>query len=101
MLSNCGAGDDSRVPWTPRRSNQSIPKENNPEYPLEKLILKLKLQYLEFQYSLQLMQRVDLLKKTLMLGKTEDQRRKWWQRVRWLDSVNDSTDINLRNSGRW
>ena len=56
MLSNCGAGDDSRIPWTARRSNQSILKKINPEYPLEELILKLKLQYLELQYSLQLMQ---------------------------------------------
>ena len=77
-----------------------ILKETNLEYSLEELMLKLKLQYLELQYSLELMQRADLLEKTLMLG-MEDQRRKWWQRIRWLDSITDSTDMNLSNSGRW
>ena len=77
-----------------------ILKETNLEYSLEELMLKLKLQYLELQYSLELMQRADLLEKTLMLG-MEDQRRKRWQRIRWLDSITDSTDMNLSNSGRW
>ena len=78
-----------------------ILKETNLEYSLEELMLKLKLQYLELQYSLELMQRADLLEKTLMLGNMEDQRRKRWQRIRWLDSITDSTDMNLSNSGRW
>ena len=72
MLLNCGVGEDSlRVPWTARRSNQSIPKEINPEYLLEGLMLKLKLQYFGH-----LMQRADLLEKTLMLGKIEGRRRR-------------------------
>ena len=66
MLSNCGVGEDSRVPWTAWRSNQSILKEINPKYSLEGLLLKLKL-----QYSGHLMKRADSLEKTLMLGKTE------------------------------
>ena len=70
MLSNCGAGEDSRVPWTARRSNQSILKEINPEYSLEGLMLKTK-----FQYFGHLMGRVDLLEKTPMLGKIEGRRR--------------------------
>ena len=86
MLSNCFL----RVPWTARRSNQSILKEINPEYSLERLMLKLKLQYFD-----RVMQRVDSLEKTLMLGKIEGQRRRRWQRMRWLDSVTDSTDMNL------
>ena len=73
MLSNCGAGEDLRVPWTERRSNQSILKEVNPEYSLERLMLKLKLQY----YG-HLMRRTDSLEKTLMLGKIEGKRRKGW-----------------------
>ena len=74
-----------RVPWTARRSNQSILKEINPEYSLEGLTLKLKL-----QYSDHLMQRVDSLGKTLMLGKTEGRRRREQQRMRWLDGITDS-----------
>ena len=70
MLSNCGAGEDLRVPWTASRSNQSILKEINPEYSLEGLLLKLK-----FQYFGHLMQKVDSLEKTLILGKGEDSRR--------------------------
>ena len=69
-----------RVPWTARRLDQSIPKEINPEYSLEGLMLKLKLQYCDH-----LMQRVDSLKKTLMLGKVEGRRRRRQQRMRWLD----------------
>ena len=77
-----------RVPWTARKSNQSILKEISPEYLLEGLMLKWK-----FQYSSHLIQRADSLEKTLMLGKTEGKRRKEWQRMRWLDSITDSTDI--------
>ena len=78
-----------RFPWT-TRSNQSILKEVKSEYSLEGLMLKLKLQYFGH-----LMQRADSLEKTLMLGKIEGQRRRRWQRMRWLDSVTDSTDMNL------
>jgi len=77
-----------RVPWTARRSNQSILKQINPEYSLERLMLKLKL-----QYSGHLMWRANSLKKTLMLGKTEGRRGR--QRTRWLDSITDSMDMNL------
>ena len=79
-----------RVPWTTRRSNQSILKEISPEYSLEGLMLKLKLQY--FGY---LMRRTDLLGKTLVLGKTEGGRRRGRQRMRWLDGITDSTDMSL------
>ena len=79
-----------RVPWTARRSNQSILKEISPEYALEELMLKLKL-----QYSGYLMQRVDSLEKTLMLGKTEGRRRGGRQRMRWLDGITDSRDMSL------
>ena len=78
-----------RVPWTTKRSNQSIIKEINPEYSLEGLMLKLKLQFFG-----QLMQRTDLLEKTLMLGKTEGKRR-GWQKMRWLDGITDSMYMNL------
>ena len=77
-----------RVPWTARRSNQSILKEISPEYPLEGLMLKLKLQYLSH-----LNQRADPLEKSLMLGKIEGGRRRRGQRMRWLDGVTDSMDI--------
>ena len=79
-----------RVPWTARRSNQSILKEISPEYSLEGLMVKLKLQY--FGY---LMQRVDSLEKILMLGKIEGRRRRGRQRMRWLDAITDSMDMNL------
>ena len=79
-----------RVPWTARRSNQSILKEINPEYLLEGLMLKLKLQYFGH-----LMWRSDSFEKTLMLGKIEGGRRKGWQRMRWLDGITDSMDMNL------
>ena len=78
-----------RVPWTARRSNQSILKEINPEHSLQKLILKLKLQYFGH-----LMQRTDSLEKTLMLVKTEG-RRRGQQRMGWLDGITDSMDMSL------
>ena len=77
-----------RVPWTARRSNQSILKEINPEYSLEGLMLKL-------QYFDHLMRRADSLEKTLMLGKIEGGRRRGHQRMRWLDSITNSIDMNL------
>ena len=77
-----------RVPWTARRSNQSILKEINPEYSLEELMLKL-------QYFGHLMQRADSLEKTLMLRKTEGRRRRGWQRMRWLDGITDLMDMSL------
>ena len=79
-----------RVPWTARRSNQSILKEISPEYSLEKLILKLKLQYFGH-----FMRRVDSLEKTLMLGGVRDRRRRGQQRMRWLDGITDSMDMSL------
>ena len=79
-----------RVPWTTRRSNQSILKEISPEYSLEGLMMKLKLQF--FGY---LIQRTDSLEKTQMLGKIEGRRRKGWQRMRWLDGITDSMDMSL------
>ena len=79
-----------RVPWTARGPNQSILKEINPEYSLEGLMLKLKLQY--FGY---LLRRADSLVKTLMLGKTEGGRRRERQRMRWLDGITDSMDMTL------
>ena len=79
-----------RVPWAARRSNQSIFKEIRPDYSLEGLMLKLKLQY--FGY---LMQRTDSLEKTLMLGKIEGRRRRGWPRMRWLDSITDSMEVSL------
>ena len=81
---------EKRVPWTARRSNQSILKEINPEYSLDELILKLKLQY--FGY---LMGRADSLEKTLMLGKIEGGRRRGQQRMRWSDGITDSMDMSL------
>ena len=80
----------SRVPWTARWSNQSILKEISPEYSLEGLMVKLKLQYFGH-----LMLRTDSLEKTLMLGTLEDRRRRGWQRIRWLDGITDSIDVSL------
>ena len=79
-----------RVPWTARRSNQSILKEISPEYSLEGLMLKMKLQYFGH-----LMWRTDWLEKTLMLGKIEGRRRRGWQRMRWLDGFTDSIHMSL------
>ena len=79
-----------RVPWTARRSNQSILKEISPEYSLEGWMLKLKLQYFGH-----LMWRTESLEKTLMLGKIEGRRRRGWQRMRWLDGITDSLDMSL------
>ena len=79
-----------RVPWTARRSNQSILKKINPEYSLEGLMLKLKLQYFG-----PLMRRTATLDKTLILGKIDGRRRRGWQRMRWLDDITDSMDMSL------
>ena len=87
MLLNCGVGEDS---WTARKSNQSILKEINPEYSLEGLMLKLKLQYFGH-----LMGRTDSLEKTQILGKIKGRRRRGWQRVRWLDGITNSMDMSL------
>ena len=84
MLLNCGVGEESRIPWTARRSNQSILKKISPGCSLEGLMLKLKLQYFGH-----LMWRADSFKKTIMLGKIEG-RRRGWQRMRWLDGITDS-----------
>ena len=85
-----------RVPWTARRSNQSILKEISPEYSLEGLMVKLKLQYFGH-----LMQRADSFEKTLMLGKTEGRRRRGQQRMRWLDGITNSMDLGLGGLGSW
>ena len=91
MLLNCGVGEDSlRVPWTARRSNQSILKEISPGISLEGMMLKLKLQYFGH-----LIQRVDPLEKTLMLGWIGGRRRRGKQRMRWLDGITDSMDMSL------
>ena len=78
------------VPWTARRSNQSIPKEISPEFSLEGLMLKLKLQYFHH-----LMRRTNSLQKTLMLGKIENRKKRGWQRMRWLDGITDSIDMSV------
>ena len=90
MLLNCGVREDSSVPWTERRLKQSILKKISPEYSLEGLKLKLKLQYFGH-----LMRRTDSLGKTLMLGKIEGRRRRGPQRMRWLDGITDSMDMSL------
>ena len=90
VLLNCGAGEDSRVFWTARRSNESILKEINPEYSLEELMLKLKLQYCG-----NMTQTANSLEKILMLGKIEGKRRRGQQRMRWLDGISDSMDMTL------
>ena len=90
MLLNCGIGEDLRVPWTARRSNESILKEISPGCSLEGLMLKLK-----HQYFGHLMWRVDLLVNTLMLGKIGGRRRRGRQRKRWLDGITDSMGMNM------
>ena len=90
MLLNCGVGEDSRVPWTSRRSNQSILRDISPGCSLEGLMLKLKLQYFGH-----LMWRADSYEKTLMLGKIEGRKRRGRQRLRWLDGITDSMDMSL------
>ena len=92
MLLNCGVGYDCWVPWTARRSNQSILKEISPGCSLEGLMLKLKLQYFGH-----LMWRADSLEKTLILGKIEGRRRRRGQRMRWCDGITDSMDMSLGN----
>ena len=89
MLLNCGVGEDSRVPWTARRSNQSILKEISLGVSLEELMLKLKLQ--SFGH---LMRRVDSLEKSLMLGVIGGRRRRGRQRMRWLDGITDSMGVS-------
>jgi len=95
MLLNCGVGD-LRVPWTARWSNQSILKKISPKCSLERLMLKLKLQYCGH-----LMWRTDSLEKTLMLGGIEGRRRRGWQRMRWLDGITNSWTLVWVNSGSW
>ena len=92
MLLNCGVGEDSRVPWRARRSNQSLLKEINLEYSLQELMLKPKLQHFGH-----LLRRADSLEKTLMLGKIEGRIRRGWQRMRWLDGITDSMDMVLQS----
>ena len=90
MLLSCGVGKDLRVPWTAKRSNQSILKEITPEYSSEGLSLKLILQYFGH-----LMRRVDSFEKTLMLERIEGRRRRGQQRMRWLDGITDSMVMSL------
>ena len=90
ILLNCGVEEDSRVPWTARKSNQSVLKEISPKYSLERLMLKLMLQYFGH-----LMQRANSLDKTQMLGKIEGRRRRGRQRMRLLDGIIDSMDLSL------
>ena len=88
MLLNCGDGEDSRVPWSARKSNQPILKEISHKYSLEGRMLK-------FQYFGYLMQRTDSLEKTPVLGKIEGQRRRGRQRMSWLDGITNSMDVSL------
>ena len=90
MLLNCGVGEDLRVPWSARRSNQSVLKEIRPGCSLEGMMLKLKLQYFGH-----LMQIVDSMEKTVMLGGIGGRRRRGRQRIRWLDGISDLMDMSL------
>ena len=90
MLLNCGVGEDLGIPWTARRSNRSILKKISPEYSLEGLMLKLKVQYFGH-----LMRRTDSLEKTLMLGKVEGRRLRGQGRMRWLHGITESMDMSL------
>ena len=96
MLLNCGVGEDLRVPWTARRSNQSILKEISPEYSLEGLMLKLKLQYFGH-----LMRRTDSFEKILMLGTIESGRRRGQRRVRWLDGITNTIGVMYGRGFGW
>ena len=90
MLLNCGVGEDLRVPWTARRSNLSILRDNSPGISLEGMMLKLKIQYFGH-----FMRRFDSLEKTLMLGGIGGKRRRGRQRMRWLDGITDLMDVSL------
>ena len=103
IFSNFVIGGLLRAPWAARRSNQSVLKEINPEYLLERLMLKLKLHYFGH-----LMQTANSLEKPLILGKTEGNRRRWWQTRKWIDSITNSMDIIvsklweiLKDGGAW
>ena len=89
MVLNYGVGEDLRIPWTARRSNQSILKDISPECSKEGLMLKLELQYFGH-----MMQRTDSLENTLMLGKTEGRRKRGQQRMRWVDGITNSVDLS-------
>ena len=96
MFVNCGVGENSWVPWTVRRSNQSILKKISCDYSLEGLMMKLKLQYFGH-----LMWRTDSLENTLMLGNINGRRRRGWQRMRWFNGITDTMNMSLRKLWSW